>query len=586
MSHPASPTEAEPASTRPADRPDTPAAVGSPGGAGRPDRVGMIRSARRRVLPPGEALTYAALRLRLIGTGPGSLRLGPAGWGLIAVAAVLGGLLRFVRLAEPHSLVFDETYYVKDAYSMLQSGYERNWPENANDAFVAGRPQLQSTPEYVVHPPVGKWMIAFGMWLFGSDNGIGWRFSAAAIGTLSVVLIGLAAWLLFRSRVLAGLAALLLAVDGHHLVMSRTGLLDVFLSFFLLAAFVALLLDRDDGRRRLARRLSDAAAAGLATVTAGHPLLLRTGPFLGLRPWRLLAGVLLGLAVGTKWSALSFVAVFGLMTVLWDMNARRLAGIVHWARAGILKDGLLAFVAIVPVGAVTYLFTWTGWFLSGDAWDRQWGQDNPAGPWGWVPASLRSLWHYHLTAYEFHQGLSAEHPYQASAWTWLVMGRPTSFYYESPTGPVAGCDVAKCSSAILSVGNPLIWWTAALALIVLLFWWIGRRDWRAGAVLAGVAAGYLPWFLYPERTTFFFYAVSFEPFLVLGLTMVAGAALGAPRTAEDGPVPAARRRWGIVVLGVFVAAVLLLTAFFLPIWTAEVLPYEQWRLRMWMPSWI
>ncbi|MEH0110305.1 phospholipid carrier-dependent glycosyltransferase [Tersicoccus sp. MR15.9] len=576
MSHPASPTETDPASTRPASTaaPGTPAALG--------------RILRRRVLAPGEALTFAALKLRLIGlpTGLGSTGLGAAGWALIAVAAVLGGLLRFVRLGDPHALVFDETYYVKDAYSMLQSGYERSWPDNANPAFIAGHPQLQNTPEYVVHPPVGKWLIAFGMWLFGSDNGFGWRFSAAAIGTLSIVLIGLAAWLLFRSRVLAGLAALLLAIDGHHLVMSRTGLLDIFLSFFLLAAFVALLLDRDDGRRRLARRLSDAAADGLGTVTAGRPALLETGPFLGLRPWRLLAGILIGLALGTKWSALSFVVVFGLMTLLWDLNARRLAGIQHWIRAGIVKDGLLAFVAIVPVAAVTYLFTWTGWFLSGDAWDRQWAAQNPSTTWSWIPASLRSLWHYHLTAYQFHQGLSAEHPYQASAWTWLVMGRPTSFYYESPTGPVSGCDVQNCSSAILSVGNPLIWWTAALALIVLLFWWIGRRDWRAGAILAGVAAGYLPWFLYPERTTFFFYAVSFEPFLVLGLTMVAGRVLATPRTADDGTVPAARRRWGIVVIGVFVAAALLLTAFFLPIWTAEVIPYEQWRLRMWMPSWI
>ena len=59
------------------------------------------------------------------------------------------------------------------------------------------------------------------------------------------------------------------------------------------------------------------------------------------------ASDLLGLALGTKWSALSFIAVFGIMTVLWDMNARRLAGIVHWARAGIVKDGIGAFVAVV-----------------------------------------------------------------------------------------------------------------------------------------------------------------------------------------------------------------------------------------------
>ena len=92
----------------------------------------------------------------------------------------MGGVLRFIRLDVPRSLVFDETYYVKDAYSLLVSGYERSWPDKANDSFIAGNPGvLLNTPEYVVHPPVGKWMIAAGMWLFGPDNPVGWRFGAA-----------------------------------------------------------------------------------------------------------------------------------------------------------------------------------------------------------------------------------------------------------------------------------------------------------------------------------------------------------------------------------------------------------------------
>jgi dolichyl-phosphate-mannose-protein mannosyltransferase len=30
----------------------------------------------------------------------------------------------------------------------------------------------------------------------------------------------------------------------------------------------------------------------------------------------------------------------------------------------------------------------------------------------------------------------------------------------------------------------------------------------------------------------------------------------------------------------------MLAAFFYPVWAAEVIPYQEWRLRMWMPSWI
>ncbi|CAH0261967.1 putative dolichyl-phosphate-mannose--protein mannosyltransferase [Arthrobacter sp. Bi83] len=532
---------------------------------------------------PSEAFNVEALSQRLIGgirswrDYPPSLRLWF--WLVPALTAAVGGVLRFDRLDMPRSLVFDETYYVKDAYSLLVSGYERSWPDKANDSFVAGNPGvLLTTPEYVVHPPVGKWMIAAGMWLFGPDNPLGWRFSAALTGTLSVALLALIAQKLFRSVVLGAAAGLLLAVDGHHLVMSRTSLLDIFLMFWILAAFGALLMDRDDGRRRLAVRLARQAAAS----PFGRPsrLQLLSGPWLGIRWWRVLAGVCLGLAVGTKWSALFFIAGFGLLTVFWDLSARRTAGIRSWISAGIIKDGLFAFLSIVPVAAVTYAATWTGWFRSTDAYYRQWARTNPSAEWGWLPDSVRSLAHYHLEAYKFHQGLSSEHPYEASAWSWLVMGRPTSFYYESPKQGSPGCDIAHCTSAILSVGNPLIWWAATVSLAVLLFWWAGRRDWRAGAVLAAVGSGYLPWFLYPERTMFFFYAVSFEPFLILALVYCLGLVLG--RRTD----PLWRRRSGLYGVVLFVVGAVLLSAFFYPVWTAEIISYQDWRIRMWMPSWI
>jgi dolichyl-phosphate-mannose-protein mannosyltransferase len=562
-------------------RPDAAGSASTPASAAAPE--GGHLEGHGWISRPSEAFNVEALSQRLIGgirswrDYPPSLRLWF--WLVPALTAAVGGILRFDRLDMPRSLVFDETYYVKDAYSLLVSGYERSWPDKANDSFVAGNPGvLLTTPEYVVHPPVGKWMIAAGMWLFGPDNPLGWRFSAALTGTLSIALLALIAQKLFRSVVLGAAAGLLLAVDGHHLVMSRTSLLDIFLMFWILAAFGALLMDRDDGRRRLAVRLARQAAAS----PLGRPsrLQLLSGPWLGIRWWRVLAGVCLGLAVGTKWSALFFIAGFGLLTVFWDLSARRTAGIRSWISAGILKDGLFAFLSIVPVAAVTYAATWAGWFRSTDAYYRQWARTNPSAEWDWLPDSVRSLAHYHLEAYKFHQGLSSEHPYEASAWSWLVMGRPTSFYYESPKQGTPGCDIAHCTSAILSVGNPLIWWAATISLAVLLFWWAGRRDWRAGAVLAAVGSGYLPWFLYPERTMFFFYAVSFEPFLILALVYCLGLVLG--RRTD----PLWRRRSGLYGVVLFLVGAVLLSAFFYPVWTAEIISYQDWRIRMWMPSWI
>ncbi|WP_138443307.1 dolichyl-phosphate-mannose--protein mannosyltransferase [Sinomonas susongensis] len=533
---------------------------------------------RRWVAPrPPAAQTAAELRERLLGPldrwrdWPRLER--TLYWSIPLACAVVAGVLRFVNLGTPHSLIFDETYYVKDAYSYLHFGFEKNWSDNANSLFVTGNfSGILSSPEYVVHPPLGKWMIAFGMWLFGPSSSFGWRFSSALFGTLSVALVAWAAYKLFRSPVLAGTAGLLLAVDGHDITMSRIGILDIFLSFWLLAAFCALLKDREDGRRRLAARLAASALpSGRIPATA-----LAAGPWLGIRWWRIAAGVCIGCAVGVKWSGLAYVLAFGLLTVLWDASARRTAGIRAWLPAAVVRDAPLAFASIVIVGGVVYLSTWTGWFLSSDAYFRHWADANPDPTWSWVPASLRSLAHYHLEAYAFHTGLSESHPYAASPWSWLVQGRPTSFYYVEPSG----CGADRCSLAILSVGNPLIWWAGTIALAIAVLLWAGRRDWRAGGLLCGVAAGYLPWFMYPERTMFAFYEVSFEPFFILVLAYVLGHILGRPTD------PPWRRQAGFLGVGVYLVLVVAVSAYFMPIWTAETITYLDWRMHMWMPSWV
>jgi dolichyl-phosphate-mannose--protein O-mannosyl transferase len=70
-----------------------------------------------------------------------------------------------------------------------------------------------------------------------------------------------------------------------------------------------------------------------------------------------------------------------------------------------------------------------------------------------------------------------------------------------------------------------------------------RRDWRAGAVLFGVAAGWLPWlwfYWHDQRTEFCYHAVAFGPFLMIAITLCLGLILGPGRA---GP-PAGRRGGG------------------------------------------
>ncbi|HLS33768.1 MAG TPA: phospholipid carrier-dependent glycosyltransferase, partial [Brevibacterium sp.] len=227
-----------------------------------------------------------------------------------ALIAALGGLMRFFRLGTPDTLIFDETYYVKEGWSLTQFGHEREWPEDPNAAFEAGDPSgVLETGDFVVHPPLGKWLIGWGIELFGQDDSFSWRFAAAFIGMLSIFVVGVVAWRMFGSVWLGAIASLLLAIDGEHIVHSRTSLLDIFLMFFVLVAFGLLVEDRIRTRRRIDRAL--AAAGGGAPPGA-----LRThlgaraawfmpsawGPSLGTRPYRLAAGLALGCAMGVKWS--------------------------------------------------------------------------------------------------------------------------------------------------------------------------------------------------------------------------------------------------------------------------------------------
>ena len=522
------------------------------------------------------AASAAALRDRLLGPQPSRREVRWAWWGPLLAMAV-GGVLRFWRLGEPARLVFDETYYVKQAWSLWLFGHERKVRaglEEPDELFTNGTPDVWGNqPDMVVHPPVGKWMIALGEWMWGVESPVGWRFAAAVVGTLSILMVGRAAWRIFRSATLATAAATLLAVDGHHFVQSRIGLLDVFVMFWALAAFCLLLLDREQARRRLAVRVAALGPAGLRRL----PL----GPGLGVRWWRVAAGVSLGLCLGTKWSGGFFLAVFGLMTVWWDIGARRTAGVPRWFAAGVLRDGIPAFLSLVPVALVTYVASWAGWFASDDGYKRSWALVNPPGTWvgSLVPDPLRSLWAYHEEVMSFHVGLQNEHAWSSSPWSWIVQGRPTLFYAEWPGRGERGCQAEACVSYIASLGNVFVWWGAALGLLVVLFRWLLGRDWRAAAVLSGVVAGWLPWFAFQTRTIYSFYAVAFVPWLVLVVTYCLGMALGG---AGD---PPARRRWGAVVLLVYLALAVLWFAWYLPVHTAEVIPRPAWRQRLWFDFW-
>ncbi len=352
------------------------------------------------------------------------------------------------------------------------------------------------------------------------------------------------------STALGLVGGLLLALDGLHLVLSRLALLDIFLAFFILCGVHCVVADRQWFRERLAtgatRRL--------------------------LRPWLLAGGVAFGLAVGTKWTALFPLAAFGLLAcrvelgrtaVLRPPAARCCA---PWPSTGCRPSSTWCGIALV-----VYVATWSGWLVHAAEYEEalsntqyttydggtQWptATEADAEGAGEVVQSLRSLWYYHQDVYTFHAHFlnDSEHVYASKPAGWLLMSRPVGVDAQLDIQPGSqGCDApagSTCLRQVLLLGNPLIWWGGALALLFAVVRWVGARDWRFGVAVVGTGSTWLPWLMYDDRPIFIFYAVACLPFVVLALTLALGSIVG------RSDVPSPRRTAGVVVAGSYVVLV-------------------------------
>jgi dolichyl-phosphate-mannose-protein mannosyltransferase len=493
--------------------------------------------------------------------------------GPIAVTLLAAGT-RLWSLGSPRSLVFDETFYVKDAYTLSKLGYEGSWPSGADPGFAAGHVNtFTSTASFVVHPPLGKWIISLGYDWLGVTNPVSWRIMTAICGILAVVLLMMIAKYLFKSTLVATIAGFLMAIDGNAIVMSRVGLLDNFVMFFALLGFGAILLDREWSKNRLVLWIARRTRDGKSTDW---------GPAIWWRPWLILAGLAFGLDAAVKWNGIYFLAGLALYTVAVDLFARRDAGISFWVSGTLLKQAPVTFLLTVPIALAGYLASWTGWFVTKGGYDRTFA-DQPGnawtGPFAWVPRILQSFYQNEVQVYIYNINEHSPHPYAANPLTWLLMIRPTSMYFSSANYGQHGCTASFCGSSITGIANPLIWYAGVAAAIYLVYRLIRYREWRVGIILAGLGAGYLPWLLYTNRTVFQFYTIAFEPYLILAIAFVAWRLIGARGDPEY------RRAVGMRWIAVFLVAAVAISIFFWPLWTGTQIDFKYMQLHYWIPTW-
>ena len=440
-------------------------------------------------------------------------------WLALSLVTLAAAILRLVALGRPVGFVFDEIFYARNACRYV-----------VGDPSVCGIDELASR----AHPPLGNWLIGAGIKLFGFEP-FGWRVAAAVAGTLTVALVYVLAWRLLRpmasgraASIGAFAAAGLLATDFLHLVQSRIAMLDVFITLFVVAAVLAIVLDRDRTRDRR---------------------------WLLGRPWRLVAGAGLGAATAVKWSgAYVALAVIGLV-IAWEVAVRHRErpadGWGQVVRSAVVQEGLPTLVLLGLVPLAVYVLSYTG-RMPGEVIGLPWVEGT----------FWRGVFEHQRQMLEFHTSLGGDHPYESPPWSWIALKRPVAYYFSGE---------GDSYREILALGNPLVWWPASAGLVALAVRWL-----RAGAglsraepvILAGAIATYGPWLILSgtRSQVFLWYLLPTVPFLCLALGAVA-AWLWEVRIAR-------------VAIVAFALAVLASFAFYVPLLTALPLPPEEWQARI------
>jgi dolichyl-phosphate-mannose-protein mannosyltransferase len=410
-------------------------------------------------------------------------------------ALTLGFLaLIWHRLEIPSKIFFDEVHYIAAARKLLAM-------EVANQE----------------HPMVGKEVLAASIWLLG-DRPLAWRLPSALFGAFGLFAFGRAIWWASR-RQFATLAGMVLLITSFPwFVQSRIGMLDMIM-------------------------------AGLAMAAVWQFVVALQLPAAKARPRLALTGVLMGLALGTKWSVASLVMLPGLVFAIYrfrdhgrrlfmEKNSRPIAGISLWEAA--------LWLGVLPLALywLTYMPTF---FYAHHA-------VNPWNPIAW-----------HRTMLDLQGSVTKSHPYRSIWPDWLLNLRAIWYLYEPVDGAQRG---------VLMIGNPF----TMLAGIPALFWCLWAGFWKKRSDALGFAVLYLAalglWVVNSKPIQFYYHYLLPGSFLMACLAL----ALDALWARKD------LWRWAALLP---VAVGVGMFAYFYPILSAAVLhngpqSFAKW---MWLAGW-
>ena len=376
------------------------------------------------------------------------------------------------RLSDPDKYVFDEILFAytageyaagnADAYlwnhpCSVRKSDERCAEVNP-DAVRGGRVGKYQW----AHPPLGKYLIAGGILIFGNDP-FGWRIASAVFGAVGIVLAYRLGLTLTRRRAVGFLTAGLLLLDGLYFVYSRMGLVDIYVAVIMMGALLA-----------------------FASYLAAPPDRIQLPLFA--------TGALLGMGISTKWSSGYAAAIVG-GVVLWRFfrlfRASRQEGATLAVRKGVREHLIWIPLALGAVPVAVYILAYAPFFIKG----------------GYSLTEFVELQQVILRL----QTTIQDRPGSASRWwEWPLALRPVWF------GERVFVDGR--SATTYANGNPILYWAFLPAVGWLCVHWWRARNPALIVLVIGFFGQWLPWILV-ERSAFVYHFLPAVPFGCLSVAV-------------------------------------------------------------------
>ncbi|MDO8506796.1 MAG: phospholipid carrier-dependent glycosyltransferase [Candidatus Limnocylindria bacterium] len=296
-------------------------------------------------------------------------------------------------------------------------------------------------------------------------HALAWRLPGVLFAAILAFFLVLLARRLFAAPVVASLVGAAVVLDGSMLAQARIGMNDIYVTAFIVAAWYFI-------------------------VAAHRP---KRSAMLDI----VIAGVLLGLAVASKWAGVYtlagvFVASVAVTAYAYERGRPGTGGPLDLF-AGRGRNAAFLFASFAVIPAVLYLASYRSWF------------GGPMMPYGW------NLWDLTQQMYWYHSSLTSPHCAGSPWWSWPLDLKPVYWYFGQSTGGSNGY--------IYDAGNPLLFWVALPGAAIAGGYAIRARSATLGVVALAMLTQYVAW-IPIARVLFFYHFFAVLPFYLLCLAIL------------------------------------------------------------------